>query len=61
LKPECYNYLQIKEYLQLVKKNVNYLPFLRRTPYSALAAWFKTDEGMDVYKAMTKKEKQIKK
>jgi hypothetical protein len=30
-------------------------------PYSALAAWFKTDEGMEVYKAMTKKEKQIKK
>jgi hypothetical protein len=26
-------------------------------PYSALAAWFKTDEGMDVYKAMTKKVK----
>jgi hypothetical protein len=30
-------------------------------PYSALAAWFKTDEGMEVYKSMTKKVKTIKK
>ena len=26
-------------------------------PYSALAAWFKTDEGMEVYKSMSKKVK----
>ena len=26
-------------------------------PYTALAAWFKTDEGMEVYKAMSKKVK----
>ena len=26
-------------------------------PYSALAAWFKTDEGMEVYKSMIKKVK----
>ena len=24
-------------------------------PYSALAAWFKTDEGMEVYKHIIKK------
>ena len=26
-------------------------------PYSALAAWFKTDEGMEVYKVLAKKVK----
>ena len=26
-------------------------------PYSALAAWFKTDEGMEVYKSIDKKTK----
>jgi hypothetical protein len=26
-------------------------------PYSALAAWFKTDEGVEVYKAIEKKLK----
>ena len=26
-------------------------------PYTALASWFKTDEGMEVYKAMSKKVK----
>ena len=26
-------------------------------PYSALASWFKTDEGMEVYKSLTKKVK----
>ena len=26
-------------------------------PYSALAAWFKTDEGVEVYKSIEKKLK----
>ena len=26
-------------------------------PYSALAAWFKTDEGLDVYRSLEKKLK----
>jgi hypothetical protein len=26
-------------------------------PYSALAAWFKTDEGLEVYKSIEKKFK----
>ena len=32
------------------------IPF-DENPYSALAAWFKTDEGVEVYKAITKKLK----
>ena len=27
-------------------------------PYSALAAWFKTDEGLEIYKAIEKKIKK---
>ena len=26
-------------------------------PYSAMAAWFKTDEGLEVYKSIEKKTK----
>ena len=32
------------------------VPF-EENPYSALAAWFKTDEGVEVYKTITKKLK----
>ena len=32
------------------------IPF-DENPYSALAAWFKTDEGVEVYKALEKKLK----
>ena len=39
-----------------VKIDVNLLtiPF-DENPYSALAAWFKTDEGVEVYKTIEKK------
>ena len=32
------------------------IPF-DENPYSAMAAWFKTDEGMEVYKSIEKKFK----
>ncbi len=32
------------------------IPF-DENPYSALAAWFKTDEGVEMYKALSKKLK----
>ena len=31
-------------------------PF-EENPYSAMAAWFKTDEGLEVYKSIDKKLK----
>ena len=37
------------------KKLMN-VPF-EENPYSALAAWFKTDEGVEVYKSIQKKLK----
>ena len=37
------------------KKLMN-IPF-DENPYSAMAAWFKTDEGIDVYKSIQKKYK----
>ena len=36
------------------KKKLFSVPF-DENPYSALAAWFKTDEGVDVYKSIAKK------
>jgi len=36
------------------KKKLFSVPF-EENPYSALAAWFKTDEGVDVYKSIAKK------
>ena len=36
------------------KKKLFSVPF-DENPYSALAAWFKTDEGVDVYKSLAKK------
>ena len=38
------------------KKKLFSVPF-EQNPYSALAAWFKTDEGVEVYKALAKKLK----
>ncbi len=38
------------------KKKLFSVPF-DENPYSALAAWFKTDEGVEMYKAISKKLK----
>jgi hypothetical protein len=38
------------------KRKLFSVPF-DENPYSALAAWFKTDEGVEMYKALTKKLK----
>ena len=42
--------------LGTTKKKLFSVPF-DENPYSALAAWFKTDEGVEMYKALSKKLK----
>jgi len=48
----------IKEHLLGLKqaKKLITVPF-DENPYSALAAWFKTDEGIEVYQTIEKKLK----
>ena len=48
----------IKEHLlgRRQEENLITVPF-DENPYSALAAWFKTDEGIEVYQTIEKKLK----